>query len=88
MFGSGNNKVYSGETYANFKHHTVTKYKTFLPDPERVFKAMGVNFNNKKQKVAVSDEFYRQAKGAIDPETGKLNPALFPDGPNNFRLYQ
>ena len=87
MFGSGNSKVFSGDTYANFKHHTVTRYKTFLPEPKRVFKAMGVNFNNKKQKVAVSDEFYRQAKGAIDPETGKLNPALFPDGPNKA-IYQ
>jgi len=82
MFGSGTSKVYSGETYENFKHHAVTKYKTYLPTPERTFKAMGINFSNKKQKTEVSDEFYRQAQAAVDPDTGNLNPELFPEGPN------
>ena len=82
MFGGGVQKIYSGATYENFKHHVVTKYKTSVPTPEAFYERFGVGSNDNKGKAKVSKEVYTQARAAIDPETKTINADLIPEGPN------
>ena len=82
MFGGKIQRIYSGDTYENFKHNVVSAYKSSLPDPEAMYKQFGVGSTDYKGKAKVSKMIYDQARAAIDPETKLINPDLIPDGPH------
>ena len=89
MFGGNLQKVFSGASYENEKHHRVTTYKNMIDIPERVF----ASFNDgkktsRKQREEISAQIYHQMAMGIDPQTGRFNPDLVPDGPHKQTIIQ
>lgn len=87
MFGGNLQKIFSGASYENFKHHLVTKYKNMVSIPDNYY----LELNDGKtasysQKRVISDNFYKTVQTLIkDPknldENGNLRIDAIPDGP-------
>ncbi len=88
MFGGGLQKVFSGSSYENAKHHKVSMYKNMVAIPEKLFSAMnGGKRAGVKKRGEISDGIYNTLRGAIDPNTQAFNPDLIPDtNPNKAML--
>jgi hypothetical protein len=87
MFGGNLQKVFSGASYENFKHHLVTKYKNMVAIPDNYYLALNDGKNpSYSQKRVISDNFYNlmrtltKDKNNLD-ENGNLKLDAIPDGP-------
>ena len=88
MFGGSLDKTHSGASFENAKFHRVAVYKNMVPDPQAFFQSLtGKGWNSKKDKTAISKDFYRQINQAVD-KNGKFSAALVPDGPRKQAIIQ
>lgn len=87
LFGGNLQKVFSGASYENFKHHLVSKYKGTVGIPNNYYLELNdgktASYN---QKRVISDTFYKLMQDlAKDPanldENGNLKLDAIPDGP-------
>ena len=90
MFGGSLQKIFSGSTYENAKHHKVATYKNMVSQPSKIFSAFtGGKKADRFKRGEISTEIYNTLKGAIDPKTKKFDPNKIPDtNPNKQLLIQ
>ena len=79
MFGGNLQRVFSGSTFENAKHHKVSIYKNMLELPDNVYAELtGGKRLTRTQKGEVSDKVYSKLQAAIDKD-GNFDPNAIPD---------
>ena len=75
LFGGNPDRVFSGASFEDAKHHRVAQYKNMVDIPNRIFSVMndGRKFSS-SDKARISNEIYTQLRGAVDKD-GKFDSA-------------
>ena len=80
LFGGNPDRVFSGASFEDAKHHRVTQYKNLIPIPEQIFSVMndGQKFTG-ADKARISNEIYTNLNAAVGAD-GKFIPRAVPEG--------
>ena len=80
LFGGNPDRIFSGASFEDAKHHRVAQYKNQISIPQQVYSVMndGKKFNS-ADKARISDTIYNTLRGAVTKD-GKFDPALVPEG--------
>ena len=80
MFGGNPDRIFSGASFEDAKHHRVAAYKNQISIPDQVFYTMndGKKFSG-NDKARISDTIYNTLNNATGKD-GKFDPSLVADG--------
>lgn len=82
LFGGNPDRVFSGASFEDAKHHRVATYKNMIDRPDVTFQQLN---NNKPvtmaDKARISRAAYSVFEKAVD-KSGNFDPALIPEGPH------
>ena len=80
LFGGNPDRVFSGASFEDAKHHRVATYKNQISIPDQVFYTMndGKKFSG-NDKARISDTIYNTLNNATGKD-GKFDPSLVADG--------
>ena len=83
MFGGGLQRVFSGSSFENAKHHRVAIYKNMVDLPENVYRILsdGARIVNPGKRGEISKKVYAALNAAVDKD-GNFDPTLIPEGPH------
>ena len=80
LYGGNPDRVFSGASFEDAKHHRVAQYKNMIPIPEKIFSIMndGNPFTD-SDKARFSDQIYTTLQAAVNKE-GIFDPNAVPEG--------
>jgi len=82
LFGANPNRVFSGASFEDAKHHRVATYKNMISIPEQMYQSLNEGkAYTAADKKRISDTFYGIVSKAVD-KNGNFNPDLVPAGPH------
>ena len=86
LFGGNLQRVFSGATYENAKHHAVTIYKNMVKAPDDFYREMtggqSLGFKKASKKGEISRRTYDVLNKAVDKD-GNFDPNLIPENTPN-----
>ena len=79
LFGGNPDRVFSGASFEDAKHHRVAQYKNLIPIPDQIFHVMneGKAFS-RNDKTRISNQIYSELQAAVDKD-GKFDPNAVTD---------
>lgn len=79
MFGGNLNRVFSGASFENRKHHIVSIFKGISPDPTETYTVLNNGKRaTRKEKQQISQRVYAILQAATNEKTGKFDPRMVP----------
>ena len=80
LFGGNPDRIFSGASFEDAKHHRVAQYKNMVSIPQQFYSVMndGKKFSG-ADKARISDQVYNSLRNAVNKD-GKFDPALVPEG--------